>query len=177
MSITKRSRSAFTVVEFLVAMATGFLALAGVAALSIYTARSFAAMGNYMELDKNSRNALDRMSQIVRESDGVLSYASHSVQLSYHGASLSFDYSPGNKTLSMTHTNGVQSTLLTDCDFLNFEVFQRNSVAGSYDQYPAALDESAAKIVQVSWICSKRLVGNLLNTESVQSAKIVIRKQ
>jgi YD repeat-containing protein len=177
MSITERRSSGFTITEFLVAMTIGFVALAGTAALSIYTARSFAAMGNYMELDKNSRNALDKLTQIIREADGVLSYDQHSVQLSYHGASLSFDYDPSSKVVSMTNTNGAKTTLLTDCKFLDFQVFQRNSVAGTYDQYPVTTDESVAKIVQISWICSRHLVGNLLNTESVQSAKIVIRKQ
>ena len=177
MSITKRTSSGFTITEFLVATTIGFFALAGVAALSVYTARSFAAMGNYMELDKNSRNALDKMTQLIREADGVLDYSQSSVKLSYHSQPLSFDYSPTAKTLTLTQTNGVKTTLLTDCNFLDFQVFQRNSVAGTYDQYPVTVDETAAKIVQVSWICSRHLVGNLLNTESVQSAKIVIRKQ
>lgn len=173
----KRARSGFTTIEFLVAMGVGFLALAGVAALSVYTARSFAAMGNYMELDKNSRSALDRMTQLVREADGVTDYSDQSVTLSYHGATIAFNYSPDQKTLTLVNTNGATDRLLTDCTFLNFQVYQRNPVAGTYDQYPVTADESAAKIVQVSWICTRRLIGNLLNTESVQSAKIVIRKQ
>jgi Tfp pilus assembly protein PilW len=177
MSITKQRRRAFTTVEFLIAMGIGFMAVAATAALSIYTARSFAAMANYMELDKNSRNALDKMTQLVREADGVLDYDQHNVDLSFHGLPLSFEYSPSSKTLSMVNTNGVRDVLLTDCSFLDFQIFQRNTVAGAYDQYPVTLDESAAKIVQVSWICSRHLIGNLLNTESVQSAKIVIRKQ
>lgn len=164
-------------VEFLIATTIGMISLSGAAALSVYTARSFAAMGNYMELDKNSRNALDRLTQVIREADGVLTYDSHSVSVSYHGLPTSFDYSPGAQTLSVTDTSGVKTTLLTDCTFLDFQIFQRNSVAGSYDQYPVTSDEAVAKIVQVSWICSRHLVGNLLNTESVQSAKIVIRKQ
>lgn len=173
----RRRRAGFTMIELLVAVSVAFVALAGIGALSVFTARSFAAMGNYMELDKASRNALDRMTQIIREADGVSSYDSHAIELSYSGMPLSFTYSPGAKRLTMTNTNGVQTTLLKDCDFLDFQVFQRNSVPGSYDQYPATVDESAAKLVQVSWICSKSLIGNLLNTESVQSAKIVIRKQ
>jgi Tfp pilus assembly protein PilW len=174
---SKRSRSAFTLVEFMVALSIGFMALAGTAALSIYTARSFAAMGNYMELDKNSRSALDRMTQLVREADGVISYSQHNILLSYHGTNLSFVYTPDAKTLNLINTNGATERLLDDCTYFDFQIFQRNSVAGTYDQYPATLDGSAAKIVQVSWICTKTLIGSLINSESVQSAKIVIRKQ
>lgn len=164
-------------IETMVATAIGSLALAGLSSLTIYTTRSFAAMSNYMELDKNSRNALDRMTQIIREADGVTTFSDHSVVLSYHAQTISFNYSPQSKRLTMVNTNGASTVLLEDCDFLDFDAFQRNSVPGSYDQYPATVDESAIKLVQVSWICSRRLIGDLLNTESVQSAKIVIRKQ
>ena len=130
-----------------------------------------------MELDNNSRNTLDRMTQIIRESDGLLDWNNHQITLSYHTQPMSFTYSPTDKTLTMTATNGVTTTLLNGCDFLDFQIFQRTSMAGVYDQYPITADEAAAKIVQISWICSRTLIGSLINSESVQSAKIVIRKQ
>jgi Tfp pilus assembly protein PilW len=176
-TIKRSSAAGFTVIEFLIATTIGMVALGAAAALSVYTARSFAAMGNYMELDKNSRNALDKMTQIVREADGVLNYGPQAITLSYHGQTLSFNYSPTAKTLTLVNTNNVRDVLLTDCTFLNFQIYQRNAVAGTYNQYPVTADESAAKIVQVAWVCSRYLIGHIFNTESVQSAKIVIRKQ
>jgi Tfp pilus assembly protein PilW len=164
-------------VELMVTTAVGMLALGSVGSLSIYTARSFAAMSNYMELDKKSRNALDRMTQIVREADGVTEFDNHNVELSYRGQALSFTYSPGAKTLTLVDTNGAQRVLLQDCEYLKFDAFQRNSVPGTYDQYPASIDVNDTKLIQVSWICSRSVLGKILNTESVQSAKIVIRKQ
>lgn len=166
-----------TLMEVLIATLIGAFVLGGMLSLGIYTTRSFAALGNYMELDKNSRNTLDRMTQIIREGDGLLDWSNHHITLSYHTKPLSFTYSPTNKTLVMTDTNGVATTLLDGCDFLDFQIFQRTSMAGVYDQYPITNDETVAKIVQISWICSRTLVGSLMNTESVQSAKIVIRKQ
>jgi hypothetical protein len=47
---------------------------------------------------------------------------------------------------------------------------------GSYDQYPTA-SASTCKLVQLDWICSRPIIGTQKNTESVQSAKVVIRKQ
>jgi hypothetical protein len=32
-------------------------------------------------------------------------------------------------------------------------------------------------LIEVSWICSRQIFGKKVNTESVQTAKIVIRKQ
>ena len=79
--------------------------------------------------------------------------------------------------MTLTDTNGAQRALLEGCDYLDFQIFQRTSIAGVYDQYPVTADEAAAKIVQISWVCSRSLIANLINSESVQSAKIVIRKQ
>jgi prepilin-type N-terminal cleavage/methylation domain-containing protein len=176
-SIKRNRCAAVTLLELMVAMVIGSLALTAVSLLSIYTIRSFTALSNYMELDKNSRNTLDQMTKLIREADGVLDYDNHFVTLSYHAQPLSFSYSPSTKELTMTQTNGVKKVLLEDCGFLDFQIFQRNSISGTYDQYPATATESAAKIVQISWICSKHLIGTLINSESVQSAKIVIRKQ
>ena len=35
--------------------------------------------------------------------------------------------------------------------------------------------ERTAKLIDVSWKCSRKIMGEKLNTESVQTAKIVIR--
>jgi hypothetical protein len=144
-------------------------------ALSSYTARSFAAISNYVTLDRGSRHALDRLTMMIREADGVVNFATNRIQLSYHSESLIYSYHPESKTLTETY-KGETNLLLSDCDSCSFGIFQRNTVAGSYDQYPAALDETEAKIVQITWVCSRRLINKLANSESVQSAKIVIRK-
>lgn len=177
-SLTRHAhRSAFTLLETMIAIVIGSFVFMGLILLGIYTTRSFAALGNYMELDKKSRNALDRMTQLIRESDGVLSWSNHELVLSYGTQPLSFTYSPSQKKLTMTETNGTQRTLLDGCAFLDFQIFQRTTVAGAYDQYPVTSDEAVAKIVQISWVCTRSLIGELINSESVQSAKIVIRKQ
>ena len=173
----RRSRAALTLVETMIAMFISSLVFMVLAGVIVYTSRSFAALGNYMELDKRSRNTLDRMTQIIRESDGILSWSNHELTLSYHSLPLSFTYTPGDKRLTLTDTNGAQRALLEGCDYLDFQIFQRTSVAGVYDQYPVTADEAAATIVQISWVCSRSLIANLINSESVQSAKIVIRKQ
>lgn len=176
-STKRRAASAFTLLETMVGMIIGSFVFLGMIMLGIYTTRSFAALGNYMELDKQSRNTLDRMTQIIRESDGVLSWSNNELVLSYHTKPLSFSYASDQKKLFMTDTNGTKRTLLGGCDFLDFQIFQRTSMAGVYDQYPITSDDAVAKIVQISWVCSRSLVGELINSESVQSAKIVIRKQ
>src|SRR5688572_27852196 len=97
--------AAATLVELMIAILVGSLVFLVLTAIAVYTSRSFAALGNYMELDKRSRNTLDRMTQMIRESDGVLSWSNHELVLSYQTQPLSFTYKPRDKKLVMTETD------------------------------------------------------------------------
>ena len=71
---------------------------------------------------------------------------------------------------------GQTTTLLKEVspNSLQFSMFQRNPVGGSVDQY-ATTDPTLCKVVQMSWTCSRNILGKKTNTESVQSAKIALR--
>lgn len=176
-STKRQKRAAFTLVETLVAVCIGGIVLAALGQLVFYTGRSFAALLNYVELDKYSRNALDQMIYKIRQADELVSYSTNRLVFAYNRTNqLTYEYSTAAKTL--TETLDTRSTvLLRGCDALSFSMFQRNTAAGTYDQFPATLTNSAAKLIQLSWTCSRTVLGARINTESVQSAKIVIRNQ
>jgi len=171
----KKRIAALSLLEVMIATAISAILIATIMALTSYTARSFAAISNYVTLDRGSRHALDELTKMIREADGVTEFATNRIRLSYHSSPLLFSFHPDTKTLTQTY-QGETEILLKDCESFSFAIFQRNPISGSYDQYPAALDEAEAKIIQVSWICSRRMINNLANSESIQSAKIVIRK-
>jgi Tfp pilus assembly protein PilW len=165
-------------IEFLMAMGIGMVVLAGLSQLTFFTGRSFRALSNYADLDKKSRNALDQMTSKIRQADELIEYHTNRLVFSYLGTNrLTYVYDGPAKTLTETVTGEPTRSLLTECDVLNFYIFQRNTAAGTYDQFPATMTNSAVKLVQVSWTCSRKLLGTRLNTESVQSAKVVIRNQ
>jgi prepilin-type N-terminal cleavage/methylation domain-containing protein len=172
---TRRKRSAFTLAEMMIAVGIGSMAMAAVASLVFYTARSYAAMTNYVDLDQYSRRALDRMSQEIRQADELAAFTTNRLEFVYNGSPLVYAFNSSARTLTRTY-GGQTEILLKECDKLTFSVFQRNPVGGSYDQYPAATP-TTAKLVQLTWTCSRKILGEAVNTESVQSAKIVIRKQ
>lgn len=175
---TKRGRAAFTLVELLVGVAIGGILMAAVASLMFYTGRSFAAMANYVELDAFSRNALDQMSREIRQTSKMTAASATNIVFEdYDGSVLEYRYNADERTLRR-YRNGAAdgNPLLEQCDYLHFGIFQRNPVAGTYDQYPAASPDTC-KLVQLRWLCSRDLIQSKFNTESVQSAKIVIRKQ
>ena len=82
-----------TLVETLIATGIGTVILTAVMAVSLFSARSFAGLGNYVDLDIKSRQALDLMSQEIRQVDALTSYATN--QLVFSG----------------TETNGTAYTL------------------------------------------------------------------
>src|SRR6476469_6260815 len=95
---TKRARrsAAFTLVEFMVGATIGSAVLLILAQVTFYTGRSFAALYNYIELDRYSRNALDQMVYKIRQADSMTSFTSNQMAFSYNSTNaLTYTYSPG----------------------------------------------------------------------------------
>ncbi|MBI4663665.1 MAG: hypothetical protein HY735_33100, partial [Verrucomicrobia bacterium] len=127
-----------TLPELMVATSVGSLVVIGLASLTVFTARSFAAMANYVDLDHRSRIALDTMSRQIRQANRVVQATSSALTLEdFDGLQLQFIYDPEAKTLTRVK-NGVSDSkpLLEECDSLSFDIYQRNPIGGTYDQYP-----------------------------------------
>ena len=174
-----------TLVELQIASAIAVILFGAVMALAFYTARSFAAFTNYVDLDVNSRNALDLLSTELRQADFLT--AANSSSLSFQttdldtGAkhSIKYAYDPDKKQLARVFDGGEPDVLLTECSFLQFSTFQRNTTPvfeSAYVPVPTS-QPNLCKVVQMTWICSRKILGKAANTESVQSAKVVIRKK
>ena len=167
-----------TLVEFAVASGLSSLVLLVLASLTYYSARTFASIANYTDLDNKSRNALDVMTKDIRQCEKLISATEKKLIFDYgSGVTLSYTYDSAERKLSRKLGNAASKVLLTECDFLQFAIFKRNPLAGTYDQYPTTVEATNTKLVQLNWVCSRQLLGSRANTESVQSAKIVIRRQ
>ena len=174
---------AFTLVELLVASGASGLLFAGVASMMLYGGKSTAALGNYMDLDRHSQNSLDRLSTDIRQANRVTSCTATQLVLETTNPStgvtnsLTYTYSPSDGTLERTFT-GSSWTLLTGitANSMQFTMFQRNPVGGDVTTNYVTTDPSVCKVVQVTWTCARTIPG-LSETESVRSAKVVIRKE
>ncbi len=168
-----------SLVELMVGLTVGLVILAVVGSVLLWSSRSFAAIANYADLDNASRNALDTMTRDIRQVNGLSGFTTNKVTFTdSDGTPLIFTFNSVAKTLVRTK-NGEDKTLLRDCDALTFSIYQRNLIGGTYDQFPVANNDfTTCKLVQVSWVCSRKLLPTvLINTESIQTAKIVIRNQ
>src|SRR6266487_3863058 len=76
-----RSRSGFSLVEFMIAVSVGLLVIACAGALYLQTSKGFLAQLNYVDLDSQSRLALDQMSQQIRMANSLISYSATNLSL------------------------------------------------------------------------------------------------
>jgi hypothetical protein len=173
----KHSRLAMTLVEVMVCAFLGTMALMVAMQVWLYTSRSFAAMQNYSDLDQHSQMALDTLSHDVRQAGALLGYSTNYLILTnLNGSLLYYVYIPSGGTQSgqlMRFNNGRWKVLLTDCDYLKFNVSQRYP-SNDFTFYPDT-PTSKAKLIDVAWKCSRKIYGIKAHTESIQSAKVVIR--
>jgi prepilin-type N-terminal cleavage/methylation domain-containing protein len=169
-----RARRAFTLVEIVVAVAVGLLVAAAIVALTGYTTRSFVAMTNYLDMALSSRMALDRMARDIRQNYQVRAYATNSITLEDANGTVSqYVWNPSTRKLFCV-TGGKTNTYLTECDSLRFWIYQHNVRSNELACWDPATVANA-RLVQVTWTCSRQILSAKVNTEAVQSTTIALR--
>jgi hypothetical protein len=186
---TRRNKG-MALFELVIASSIGVLLAAAICSFTLFNVRSFAALANYLDLDSRSRPALDKLSGDIRQASGCSTnfvLAANNLTLVGTNAvsllpyTLNYKYESNKTVLTRTYTdaNGTQTqTLLTNCTYFALSYFQRNPSNASYGVFP--VDDPArpdlCKLIQINWSCSRSILGKPANTESIQSARIVIRK-
>jgi len=167
------------------AVAVGVFSIAGLAlsSLFMFSIRSFAAMANYAILDKANRQAMDTMSAEVRQAQYVTSYTTNPPTLTIlngDGLTVSYSFSPSTHQMVRSASDGTRQVLLTNCSLLDFSLFQRNPSNANYGIFPAAVGQwqTSVKAVELTWKTAMTISPTAnVNSENVQTARIVIRKQ
>ena len=187
MYIKSHSRfvSAWTLVEMIVA--TAVFSIAGLALATIFTfsIRSFAALTNYAMLDKQNRVAMDKVTSEIRAAKQVVDYSSNATSRSLtisngSGQLVTYTFSGSTKKMIRSVSGGDSQILLTNCDLLNFSLFMRPPTnSASFDAYPPATNlwNKTVKVVQLTWKSSATLPNAQVDSENVQTARVIIRKQ
>jgi hypothetical protein len=153
----------------------------------MYGARSSVAVIHYTDLDAKSRYALDIISRELRQANAVLAYQpnqSLTLTNSAQSAVITLTWDSNARTVTLDKTGQPTVTNLTECDAWGFSLYQRTPWVTPTNTifYPATnnagvIDVSLCKLINLSWKCSRAILGNKINTESVQSAQIVLRNK
>ncbi len=172
----RRSQRAFTLVEMTVATSVSVFVLATLMVSFVVLSRSFSALGNYTDLDRQSRNTLDVMARDIRQAGGLTNWTSTSLSFTnLDGNVLNYSYDPNAQVLSYTNGSARQSSvLLSNCTVLTFNIFQRTPTNGPISFY-AASNAFSAKGIMVSFTCVRTNYLGLTDSESSQTASIVMR--
>jgi len=182
----------FTLVELMVATGLAVVLIGVIIPLAIFTSRSFFMMGNYVDLDAQSRYAVDLLGREIRNSNLLLKFSTNTpmyLELT-NNTTLKIvyvSYYTNNGTLMMTNIqSGVTQTkmLLTNCDNWIFSLYNRApTITSTNITFNLATNASGqlvatnCKVINMSWKCSRTLLGTKINTESVQTAQIILRNK
>ncbi|HEX9048173.1 MAG TPA: prepilin-type N-terminal cleavage/methylation domain-containing protein [Verrucomicrobiae bacterium] len=169
-------RAGFTFMEMMVAAAVSTVVIGAVVSALLFFGQSYAALGNYVDLNRKGFVALDQISREIRQASALKSFATN--QLVFLDASSNeFTLAWNASTKQLTRSGGgATSVLLDNCDYLQFNISQRTPLLdGTFGFYSASNNPALCKLVSIDWSCSRTGSNKRLNTESVQTAKIVMR--
>jgi len=149
------------------------LVLTAVSLVFMTSARSFAAMGNYVSMDRNSRNALDQMTREIRRAGNLTSFSPMRIQFTKFGTTnsyLVYQWDANSRQLTSWKSGSTQTNiLLTECDEFAFSMCNSS--------FAPTTVISEGKGIQVAWKCSRAILGNKITTEDMEQALIVMRNK
>src|SRR5689334_1836194 len=127
-------RRAFSLIELMISFGIGSLLIVVLCAFSLYSGRSFEPLFNYVDLNQSSRNALDVMTRDIRQVNRLTDFGTNYLTFEdWDSAPLHYVYNPQTKRLRRIKGSG-SVVLLENCTYLDFKIYQRNPIAGTYDQ-------------------------------------------
>jgi prepilin-type N-terminal cleavage/methylation domain-containing protein len=177
---------AWTLVEMMVAVAVFSIAALALASIFLFSVRSYAAMANYAVLDQYNRQAMDQLTYEIRQAQQVTGYSSNATSSSLSiingsGLNVTYTFDAGHQQVRRTASDGSSKVLLTNCNLLTFGLYMRPPTNGTFDVYPVNMTtnwQQMVKVVQLSWKTAMNICPTtLVNSEDIQTARIVIRKQ
>ena len=178
---TRPGARAFSLFEVMIAMAVASLVAVTLAALGIYFSRSLSMVMNHIDIEAQSRVAMDTMSREIRRATSVTGLTTNSITLRVKANRVTYAINATDRTLTRVERDSLGSVLdtrvfLRECNSASFETYQRNATNATYNTFPSATTRDA-KIVRLRWSLSRTNYSNKLVVGTMNSARIVIRKK
>jgi hypothetical protein len=181
----RKSQSGWTLAEMSVGVGVFSISGFALAMIFIFCIRSFAAVANYATLNKANRQAMDQVVREIRQAQSVINYASNATTRSLtilNGDNATVTYTFDSGSQQFTRNDGTSTKmLLTNCNLLNFQLYVRPPQSNSFDNYPVMMTtnwQQEVKVVELTWKTSMNICPTAeVNSEDVQTAKVIIRKQ
>src|SRR5258705_8673927 len=96
---SSQRRGGFVLSEMVMVMGISTMLVVALAAVSMFSSRSFAAIFNYVDLDDANRVAMDQLSRDIRQANRVTAFSTNYLYLEDTDLSIiQYDYSSTNRT-------------------------------------------------------------------------------
>ena len=183
--LVPKATRGWTLVEMMMAVGIFSLSILVLMGLYVFSVKSMASMYSYALLDSNNRQAMDQLTREIRQSKSVLSFTTNSITILTSDASggdgprVTYLFSPSAKKMLRTSSDGSTTTLLNNCSLLSFQLFTRCPSNGVFGIFPVAVNNwsNTVKVLQLTWKTSIIQPSGIANSENIQTARIVLRKQ
>ena len=183
--LAPRAKHAWTLVEMMVAVGIFSLGSASLMGLYVFSIKSMASMYNYAVLDQYNRLAMDLLTREIRQSKQVRAYTTNSITIlavddTGTASDVRYSFNAGTKEMVRHNlSDGTTKVLLNNCSLLQFDLFTRCPSNAVFGSFPVAINNwsNTVKVLQLTWKTSMTLPSGIVNSENVQTARIVIRKQ
>jgi Tfp pilus assembly protein PilW len=175
-----------TLVEMVVAIGVGAIVVTAVVLLYLFGLRSFGAIGNYAELDIQSRMAMDKMLREMRQACGVTGWSTNTspqwLQFTNSNDNTTFTcyYDTTAGVVYSTKSGQATVTNLTGCFDWSFRLYQRTPNTNVVDDFTilsAQTNVAICKLVEMSWSCQRTNLYRKFNTEAMTTAEVVLRNK
>jgi hypothetical protein len=182
----QKSAAAWTLVEMMVGLGVFSIASLALVMIFMFSLRSYTAMANYAVLDQYNRQAMDQVTYELRQAQKIIDYQTNATTstlsiLNGSGVNVNYVFDSNRQQVRREASDGSSKVLLTNCNLLNFGLFMRPPTNGTFDVYPIEMGtnwQQTVKVVQLSWKTSMMISPIAkVNSEDIQTARIVIRKQ
>src|SRR5258706_8814559 len=122
----------FILAEAMVSIGVVSILMIAVCSFTMFSARSFASLFNYVDLDDANRIVMDQLSRDIRQSISVTNFSTTFLTLVDGDTNyLTYTYNPTQRKLYRTK-NSLNKVVLTECDSLKFDVRMRNPIGGFF---------------------------------------------
>jgi Tfp pilus assembly protein PilW len=183
--VAPHARRAWTLVELMVAV--GIFSLVGLALMGTYIfgVKTMASMYSYAVLDQYNRQAMDQLTREIRQARLVLAYTTNSITVlvpkdDFSGDHrVTYSFNATSKRMMRTASDEPAKVLLNNCSLLKFDLYTRCPSNAVFGAFPVAVNNwsNTIKVVQLTWKTMVTQPSGIANSENVQTARIVIRKQ
>jgi hypothetical protein len=169
----------------------GSVVLAMVVVMYLFGLRTFGAMGNYTNMDSESRHAMDCMLREIRGSSLLVGYQNTgatrwlTVATTNFPANLitnTFTFNTDTGTVLWDHWESSSGrtetkTLLTGCDPSVWNMNFYSRVPGMNYSFTPVLTTDQTKMIELTWKLVRTNLINNFNTETMVTAQVVMRNK